>query len=1147
MTTFSPSADCEVAGNPTYGGIDAAGGTPLTITLNAFDALDDRVTSWDLAAIACDVGSAPDLVFNPGAPGDYTFTPEAANAEGRMYVLRSTINNGLAHSLITIYVASSLITTRADSTDYALGDRVVPAVPNGHLYVCVRDTGSSAGAPPASWPTEPLGVVIDGGITWQEVGSARTPRDSELRELESEHGLALIAPNGTVNVQELGAGTLGAAAVHAASPTQDDLAFGEALAILRALGGGTLHAPVGRYILTRPLGPCTASVTIRGDGAGDGFGTGTILDFYLAGRAVYAFEGGGSNASARFRMADLWVRCLIPVWRPEWEVEIGQLTLPRQGSSNGVIYRCTTAGTTASYLSGEQRWATLLGSTTTDGGAVWEAVGATGAGIPPWTAQREVQVNLLIAPTVPNGHYYVCTAAGTTGTTEPSGMTPWPTTLGSTITDGTAIWTPRHGTWAASQTVAVGDRVVAGSNSHIYECTTAGDNPVTDATIPAFAPDVGESYPEGGLSTVVWTEVGVLGNGTEALYQVATWSPELAVVEDQMILPRVANGHWYVALDDGTTSGPDLTAEPGVTMDLGTDPPSPSVPVPGDWPVTPEQESRRYDSEKYLTTIVDGTGGTELTWERKGFTLVGVTCILGSLYHLERVTVSGFQISVFLGGVEGAEIAHLSNSSSDTIDTVLSGVPFPSPGSIGVMVGANAFPNTTNGVTVHDSLFNAPEIGIWDYNDVNHRFTDNIGQLPAFGMFGKITGSNTSIWENNVTADPHRFTVCAMLCDGRPYNLAIRSNYFVVSRGPGIVFESLGPIGFELTNNEFSCGFYDGDDANTVFALAGMNYVTNAFTSFGNDFAYPDAAFDADPGASAIVVQLGNDNTARVGVNNARPRASLDVYHQSSVGLPALALRDDAGVPQLEHRILNVRTIPSVMKQMARQHVPVPLDGVESTEAGVAAVTESVELPGADPVTTADVCLFKVAPDTVVFARYRVVARRVGAFGMAVWTGHWAIYRDGNAAIVEADPAAQDVAIASGAAFATAPAIVDVDATTIGLRLTGLDVEEDSQWQAELDLQIVSVFAQTPSIASAVSGGGFLTISGASLQTWGVDTSSVLVLAGGAVVPLTAAAIEGGGSIDDDTIVIDEMILPAGAAAVRVIANGKTSAVETIV
>jgi hypothetical protein len=49
-----------------------------------------------------------------------------------------------------------------------------------------------------------------------------------------------------------------------------------------------------------------------------------------------------------------------------------------------------------------------------------------------WSPGAGYLLNSLVTPRSSNGHGYICTVAGTSGTTEPA----WPTTLGSTVSDG---------------------------------------------------------------------------------------------------------------------------------------------------------------------------------------------------------------------------------------------------------------------------------------------------------------------------------------------------------------------------------------------------------------------------------------------------------------------------------------------------------------------------------------------------------------------------------------------------------------------------------------------------------------------------------------------------------------------------------------
>ena len=69
-------------------------------------------------------------------------------------------------------------------------------------------------------------------------------------------------------------------------------------------------------------------------------------------------------------------------------------------------------------------------------GSVWHHyLDAPGA----WQATTAYSLTDYRTPTTPNGYRYECTTAGTSGGTEPT----WPTTVGGTVADGTAVWTCR--------------------------------------------------------------------------------------------------------------------------------------------------------------------------------------------------------------------------------------------------------------------------------------------------------------------------------------------------------------------------------------------------------------------------------------------------------------------------------------------------------------------------------------------------------------------------------------------------------------------------------------------------------------------------------------------------------------------------------
>ena len=54
-----------------------------------------------------------------------------------------------------------------------------------------------------------------------------------------------------------------------------------------------------------------------------------------------------------------------------------------------------------------------------------------------WTANTAITLGTVIRPATRNGHYYIATEEGTTGSTEPT----FPTNVADTVTDGTVEWT----------------------------------------------------------------------------------------------------------------------------------------------------------------------------------------------------------------------------------------------------------------------------------------------------------------------------------------------------------------------------------------------------------------------------------------------------------------------------------------------------------------------------------------------------------------------------------------------------------------------------------------------------------------------------------------------------------------------------------
>ena len=114
---------------------------------------------------------------------------------------------------------------------------------------------------------------------------------------------------------------------------------------------------------------------------------------------------------------------------------LGDVTQSASGAgllTRDLVYRPPTA-----LATGRDIQFVCLNSVKSDANIVATLNVLLGGGLP-WVEANAVLAGAYCAPTVPNGHLYKCTTAGTTGATdEPT----WPTADGGTVTDGTAVWT----------------------------------------------------------------------------------------------------------------------------------------------------------------------------------------------------------------------------------------------------------------------------------------------------------------------------------------------------------------------------------------------------------------------------------------------------------------------------------------------------------------------------------------------------------------------------------------------------------------------------------------------------------------------------------------------------------------------------------
>jgi hypothetical protein len=110
---------------------------------------------------------------------------------------------------------------------------------------------------------------------------------------------------------------------------------------------------------------------------------------------------------------------------------IGDRRIPT--TANGFFYEVVVAGTSAGSA---PTWPTVIDDQVLDGTVVWKCAGYYGFAYGVWPAGAVVSTGRRIIPTSSNGFFYECITGGTTAGAEPT----WPTTIGNTVVDNTAVW-----------------------------------------------------------------------------------------------------------------------------------------------------------------------------------------------------------------------------------------------------------------------------------------------------------------------------------------------------------------------------------------------------------------------------------------------------------------------------------------------------------------------------------------------------------------------------------------------------------------------------------------------------------------------------------------------------------------------------------
>jgi len=200
--------------------------------------------------------------------------------------------------------------------------------------------------------------------------------------------------------------------------------------------------------------------------------------------------------------------------------------------------------------------------------------------LPTWLAANTYSAGTIID--AGNGHTFTVTTAGTSGTAAPS----WPTTSGSTVTDG-GSWIP----WAATTAYTVGQvRRPNPDNGHVYKVIAAGTSGTTQPT-----------FPTGGGATL--SEPNYLGWAANTSYAVGT-----------TIAP--GNGHWYQVITAGFSgeTAPAWSTASGATVTEALTEWSNNTSFAVGRIIVPTSSPNRRNGHRYRCISAGTSGGGQPTW-----------------------------------------------------------------------------------------------------------------------------------------------------------------------------------------------------------------------------------------------------------------------------------------------------------------------------------------------------------------------------------------------------------------------------------------------------------------------------------------------------------------------------------------------------
>jgi hypothetical protein len=278
-------------------------------------------------------------------------------------------------------------------------------------------------------------------------------------------------------------------------------------------------------------------------------------------------------------------------WAPVKQFAQGAVIL---NPINGHFYTAIVAGQSGNSM---PAFPVTSRSTVTEpvaGTVTWQEIGTMApvgapSTIPQWSPGNTVLAGQLINPL--NGHFYVATTSGQTGTALPS----FPTMSRAMVTEVAGAATPLTwmdlGTgvplgfaapfaqWSPNKQFNAGSVILNPINNHFYVATVGGQS---GSSMPALPITAALTAPEPPAGSITWDDVGTTAPGGSPT-TLPQWTPNTTFPTGQVI-SNPDNGHFYLARVGGQ-SGPAMpvfpvTAKPIIGdgnvafVDAGTVPPT---------------------------------------------------------------------------------------------------------------------------------------------------------------------------------------------------------------------------------------------------------------------------------------------------------------------------------------------------------------------------------------------------------------------------------------------------------------------------------------------------------------------------------------------------------------------------------------------